>query len=298
MINNIINNLRRCVINRNFLFCSLAVCLLCLTSTGYSQYCSDPVMIFEFLLNTKLIGQGIDSTGYAIFSKMNSGWFYMFAPVLAAFPFIYGYCSDISSQYTRCVIHRIGKLPFYISSVLSAMTVGGLVLTVGYALYGVIVCTVFPSLPELISHDTESFATMVGTIYPEWYTNFLLNGNFFLPFVLHLSIMFFYGGINVLPALIITLLSSNRYVVICVPFFLTYAYSQILMKINYAITTNFSESLIPLWEFISMISPTSVFNLIDSADDALVIVAIHGGFAVLLCVVFCVVLHRKVDCCA
>lgn len=142
------------------------------------------------------------------------GWFTMFSPILSAFCFVPLMTTEREENAVRFQIFRASKLKYYIAEFFAGVVSGGIATALGYAIFAAIAFPLFPGVSEM-----SSFAAMMleGTTF-----NFpkLLLG------------MFCFGAFWSAPAMLLSSVLRNKYLIMCIPFFVKYGLTQTYQKIS------------------------------------------------------------------
>ena len=138
-------DLYRAVAHADFWASALLFGALCFTAEG----CVDAgrsITVLELALSypaEEVSGRFLLSD-YHLFLAGIGPYNLMFAPILAALPSIPAFCQERRNGYLRLLIPRCGVTRRCLSLWLSALLSGGLVVTVGYGLYGLGCWILFP----------------------------------------------------------------------------------------------------------------------------------------------------------
>lgn len=130
-----------------------------------------------------------------IFLRENSGYIIMFAPIVAAIPYISVSTKGNANTNLRFELYRSGKTAYVMGNLFSAMMVGGILIAFTYCIYGVMLCFVIG-----VEHGVSQEV------------------------VLKIITMFFYGAAASLPAYFLHIFLRNKYIVLCIPFMLNYLF--------------------------------------------------------------------------
>lgn len=258
MIKILRTELEKIIMGSGFWLCIFCTFLLCLTAdvyediqTGRKYSAAEAVITFSEsemaeewrFCSREVIGRGI------------GGWLPFFLPIAAAFPGIPLLCDEYRTKYVRYEIQRAGKRTFYAARLAAVFLGGALAVTAGYALFSLAACLVFPKPLELSPVALQNYQFMAGG-------SEALSGIPFLRYVLKiLGCVFLAGGLSALPAAVLTGLSLNKYIVLCVPFFLKYGLLQICLGLEQS--EFFLSGEAPGWltEATAMINPDRLLYL-------------------------------------
>ena len=291
-INNIIVNLKVIFTNYGFYICIIFTLILCLstgiyfddvTNNEYSVIRSLITFDKEFMLGN------IDFCSMNIVIKGSGSWLSMFIPIISSFSFIPFICDESESKAKRNIIFRSSKLSFHSSRFISACVSGGIAVMLGYILFTVLSYIVFPNFNEYSSEMQDMYKDTLKYLYPkspEYGMMYIL--------ILKYAEMFIFGFFSVVPAITLTAVSKNKYVVLCIPFFLKYSITQSCLKLSakaYVDQENIDEKLIKL---VCIISPDSILELFESEYQKWIIVY-NISIVVVLFFVYMIIQNRRFD---
>lgn len=167
----------------------------------------------------------IDFSSISILQKSNTGYLSMFISMVAPFATVRLLCAEQESGVIRFEIVRCGRMKYHISNFISGVLSGGMVTTLGFIAYGVLVYVLFPDFgtyhPEMQLGQIELYQMGYGIT---------LQTNFFLLLVEKLPTMFLYGVFASMPAVALTSILRNPYTILCLPFFFNYVLTQLTIK--------------------------------------------------------------------
>lgn len=147
-------------------------------------------------------------------SSMGAICFYYLLPLLAAFPYGWGYLAEKQSGYYKSLIVIGGKTFYYINKYLVTFLVGGMVILIPQIINFVMIATVIPAqLPNI--HFFPYYGIMEGDIWANlFYSKPLLY--VFLYFILD----FIFAGLFACISLACSMLIENKIAVLLIPYFL------------------------------------------------------------------------------
>jgi len=272
-------DLKKVIFNYGFVFCVLITIGLCFTATLFrdsnngQEYTVLGVLIS---FNKNWIKQNVMISPYDVFCNSTSSYLKMFIPIVAAFPFIPNFCSERNSGNIRFTITRTGKFRYYISKFLSSFIGGGLAISLGYIIYGLIVIPIFSSLSEL---NIGIFA---------FFTSFEIFKNV----ISNIAGMFIYGAVSTLPAFLFASIVRNRYIILCVPFMIIYIYQSI---VNRMIIHALSKGKFDKIGEIDAFSPFSVQQIFSNIGHRGIIIFLNITYLLIALVLFIVFMNRRLD---
>ena len=280
-IHTLSQELKKTIFNIGFLACVLITTALFFTTQLYIETSTGKVYsVLEVItsLDKTIIQSDVSFAWINIFRLVVNGYFLMFIPIIAAFPFIPNFCSERNSGLIRFTIGRTGKMRYYITKFISALLGGGLAVLLGYAFFGLIISNIFPSLSSYtIPEELQTYYNVKDTV----------------PILLKSLLgVFLYGAVSAIPAFLMASFVKNRYIITCVPFMVVYLYNTSLTKISYDALENSNQGLSNLTYTLrpDTISSLAYFN--DMVRNSLLI---NLAFVVVCFLVFVLIMNRRWD---
>ena len=280
-----------------FWLCALAVFLLCGTAViGRDYVTEEELLVIQMLFRRDEVNRDIQYSAWNVLCSAGGMWLSMFAPILAVIPFVPEYLSERINQNSRFIISRLGGRRYTLGTLLSAMLSGGFVFVCGYAAFFIFAYCFFPSIQEYSSESIALYVEIQNSSSASWYKQMLLHQQLFLPVIIQFLQMFLFGACSTLPAVVLAAFLRNTYVVICLPFFLVYAWTQAnarLWALAYADFENINQTLA---RFAKLTDPSAIRFLIINGNVGTWQLAVHLGVCAICCVMFCFIRNRSVDC--
>lgn len=202
-----------------------------------------------------------------------SSWLIMFAPVICVLPFVKSVSSEKSSL-KRFEMHRCGKGVFAVTRLLVGMLTSAAILCVGYGLFIALSFGLFPSAAEVDENIVR--AALHGMSFAGFYFSRLAGA-------------FIMGAVCTLPAYIISIFNSNKYMMTCIPFMLLHFYNIFIGRLSKSISAEGKKRL-------QLFSFSGIFKAFESSEELYVFIAVIM-FAVISAIIATAVLHRRCDCC-
>ena len=218
IIYGICQEMKKSIISYGFLACVMITWGLLFTVTGYYDTgAGKTYSVLEcMMMSKKMINSDYAFSSIQMVSNISGGFFQLFLPIIAAFPFMPNFCTERRSGLIRFTISRMGKWNYYFTKFLSAVLSGGFAVILGYFLYSIVIYLRFPSIS---SYSSDCIDMVLG-------------GSSELVIFLEGALgVFLYGMISVLLAFLLASFLKNKYLVTCIPFTLMYIYSIYLEKI-------------------------------------------------------------------
>ncbi|MCM1488326.1 MAG: hypothetical protein NC203_08175 [Firmicutes bacterium] len=273
--NNILASLKKILSSKGFYLCVLFSLLLFFCA---EVYC-DPDVNSRYSVIRALLNIGRDKMrqdsqlwSISVMKSARGGWVTFFAPIITAFVFAPMISDETAAKARSFQLFRSSSLKFSLSEFLSGTVCAGLAMALGYLLFCLCVYFLFPS-PENITEWEEQ----------------LLGG--FSPLSAALSV-WLYGSFWSMPAMVLTSVLSNKYLIMCLPFFLKYVLNQsyqLLFQTACGDYVNVNERLLG---FINVIYPDALLYLWDDPQRLLVLL-VFGCAALALLTAFLLIFGSK-----
>ncbi|MDR2589476.1 MAG: hypothetical protein LBC71_00570 [Oscillospiraceae bacterium] len=277
------SNLKRVITNPAFYACVLLTVILCFSATIYTDYTQKDYSIYSVFMEFSREDMlwYTDLSSYSALVHGSGSWLSLFIPILAAFTFIPLLCNERSSGAMRYLSFRVSKLSFGSGNYISALLVGGLAILCGFIVFAIAVYIMFPNISEYSEFDQE--------IYFQWLSySYRFFDNFGFPYLVLLKLleMFIYGMLSVIPALLLTSVLRNKYLIICIPFFFVYTISQIVIRFSY-------DALPPL--LIALFNPSTPSRIFSSGSYTIWILVFYTALIICSYLFYIIMLNRRVD---
>lgn len=275
-------DLKKSVVNIGFAAAVITAVILCFTSSAYADSRSGKTYsVFEAVFILDEIADDFTVSSIIIFDKALSGYIGLFMPVIAAFPFMVTFCSERNSGFMRFSVIHSGKNKYYFSKFLSVVISGGLSVTLGVLIYGIIIALIFPPISSY-------------EISPEMLQIYIPNRTLAAAAKVLIN-AFIYGAAAVLPAFFISSFCNNSYIITCTPFLLKFIQETALNKIysGFIVNGEFDKSnmLIPFY-------PDSLVRIMNrNTFDGVCIaaVAINAAYVFLVLAGFMIIMNKRID---
>lgn len=231
-----------------------------------------------------------DFSSISVALKGAGSWLTMFIPIISSFAFIPLVCDESESKSIRNALFRSSKIKFYLSKFITATLSGGLAIMIGYMLFSGIVFILFPNIRE---YPPETFEIYQKTLSLS-YTSISDYGLTSALLIKHVE-MFIYGAVAAIPSIMLTAISKNKYIVMCIPFFFKYALTQTCAKLSAQAYSSFDNTNEGLIKFSNTINPDSVLNIFEIANRELIIIY-HIVIIVIALTFYLFIQLRRLDC--
>ncbi len=286
-------SLRKVLTSYGFYACVIITFVLCFTVEIYydisAQESYSVIHVLMSYSNEQMLAN-TDFCSYNVFTKGVDGWFPMFIPIVAAFPVIPLICDERNSKFRRITAFRTTKFSYNTGSFISAMISGGLAVMAGFLLFSVIAFAAFPNINEFEASMAESFEWWI----PESYRFFTKLGYPYLIFLKFLEV-FLFGAFSAIPAFILTSIMKNKYLIICIPFFIKYMITQTYSKLYMSVYEDIENPNEKLASFLDMTNLDAIKNIFSLGDDKwknilFYIVLLMGSY-----IIYCITMNRRLD---
>lgn len=286
-------NLRKVMTSAGFYACVLLTALLCFTAQAYHDIAENKNysvigVLLKFTREEMLTNSQFSA--YEMISCVSGGWLSLFIPIVAAFPLMPLICDERESKCVRYSAFRSSRLSFSTGSFLTAMISGGLSVFCGFVLFALFVYMLFPNISEYAPELRESTEWWISGAFP-------LFSRFGYLYLIALDCleMFMYGALSAVPALIMTAFMKNKYLVLCIPFFLKYAATQLhtgLLRDVYYNIENINEGLLDILSITELDAIGDIFSYGEQMWRNMLFYAVLliMGFAL-----YSIVMSRRVD---
>lgn len=241
----------------------------------------------------------LDSTefcSYAVFRRGFGAWLRMFVPVIVSLASVNLKADEYNSSAWRNYLYRAGKPAYNVGGCLFYLLSGGLVLVLGYSVFGLAVKGMFPGLGRFSVENRASFVqsrfgqgSFMGWLYGI--------GGFPLAVAAYLLEIFLYGMEQSAAAMFLSLFTENKYILICTPFFLRYLISQAASLFPYmAMSKNPQLSLSSLSAYNDIANtwnPEALLTLFENPTGFWGVIFLHIGYLTAASLLYCLISLKK-----
>lgn len=218
---NIISEIKKSLYIPFFCISCLGVVVVCMLSVGYTSVSIKDYTIMElflFLRRDTMLSD-VMLNRYEIWVKGIGTWSTLLLPLLLSMGYLYVNSVEKQSGSMKFLLVREGNFRYCISKTISAMVSGGIIMVVGYVIFGLLIYIRFPSLYEYSANDIS--------YYMELHTGF----NEGLFFVNRCVEIFIYGMLVNIFSFWVSIVFVDKYILLCLPLMLKYMWGQIILKI-------------------------------------------------------------------
>ena len=290
---NVKTNLKKAATGYGIYICTVFTVILCfsadiytdpLNGNRYSVFMALRTFDRDFMLTN------IVFCYFNVIQIATGSWLTMFIPIISAFAYIPLVCDEYEAKSVRFEIARSSKKNYYLSRFFSACFCGGCAVTVGYVIFSVLAWILFPSIDDYSIELQTEFYEMMQYNFPE------LKDGFALPILQKFGSIFLYGTVSAVPAIVLTAAIRNKYLVMCIPFFLKYAIGQTCLKLQSQAVEDYENIDIQLMRLTKTVHPDSL-AILSQLGDSKSSVLIYNSFLIVAgLIIYLIVQLRRTDC--
>lgn len=294
VISNIKTNIYKIVTGYGFYVCIAFTVILCFSAyiydnsdngERYSVFTSLVTFDRSFMLND------ISFSSVEVIRRGASGsWLSLFIPIISAFSFIPIVCDEYESKSVRFEIIRSSKICYNLSKFITAFLCGGFAVAVGFVLFASAVCKLFPDINEYGEELKQMYENAFVSDHPS-----IIQDGLLLIVIKKSGEMFLYGAVCAVPAITLTGVVKNKYLVLCIPFFIKYAVNQSCIKIQAKALSDFNNTDTELMKFSSIINPDAFSYLSDFGGDKWIVLIYNVILVLAAATVYLVIQIRRHD---
>lgn len=230
--------------------------------------------------------------GYAVFKRAVRGWvIIMFVPVLASLASVNIFSDEREFRVKRETVLRTGKKQYLFSNILFFMISGGLICMIGYIVFGILCGALFPALSDFSAQEINDyfmFNLKDSTIIKTFYSHLGVIGLYLCDSLFY----FLYGALLSLPSILISSFLKNKYLIVCIPFFLKYCMNNISQRFYLKAGT---QGNMNYHKWAEILNPESLINILSGNDYIKQIIIVNMLLAVILSACFVLIQSLGVD---
>lgn len=211
----------------------------------------------------------------SVVQNARSGWFMMFSPILSAFCFVPLMTTEREENAMRFQIFRTSKLKYFVSEFFAGAISAGAATALGYAIFAAIAFPLFPGVSEM-----SDFAALMLEGVTFNFPKLLLG-------------MWCYGAFWSIPAMLLTSVLRNKYLIMCIPFFIKYGLTQTYQKISQNIFAGELPDAKTL-KLISAVNPDGIIRI--NEFNRLSVIMLFASAAAVLLAVYLMISMKRSDC--
>lgn len=286
-------NLQKTVTSYGFWVCTAITMMICFSAEIHYDYSNNEAYsVFSALLKFKReeMLTNTDFSFYNILVKGNGGWLTLFIPIAASFPIIPLLCDERDYHYVRYSTFRTSRFSYNAGGFISALIAGGLSVLLGFVLFSISVVIMFPSINDYDIALRETYEWWI----PDTYPLFSKFGYSYLVLLKYFE-TFLYGAFSAVTSIVLTGIMKNRYLIMCIPFFLKYMMVQTYFKLRQTAYFNIESPNTKLISFLEITDPDALKALFSYGNDKWKIslfcfVMTFGAF-----IIYCILMNRRLD---
>lgn len=275
---NLIVSFRKIMTSSGFWLCVGMTVLLLFSAEVYTDY--DTKSRYSVLraltsFSPEELSKNYELCNILVAQNARSGWFALFTPITTAFCFVPLMCSESEENAVRFQIFRTTKLKYSVAKFLSGAVSGGIAVMLGYLIFIVPTMLLFPRVSEM----SISAAVMLKDT-PFNFPKLVIG-------------MWFYGAFWSVPAMFLTSVLRNKYLVMCIPFFAKYGLAQTYQKMleNALFSGDFDEKMI---KFANSVNPDGILWI--SETTRLNVILLFGILTLNFFAAFLIIMQKRSDC--
>lgn len=205
-----------------------------------------------------------DINAETIFLGENSGYIWMFAPIVTALPYVAYICTRVTNTNVRFELYRVGKKSYIIGKIVSALLVGGIIMSVSYVFYGM-------TLFLVTGQKLRITPIYLRRILSAW----------------------LYGAVSLVPVTALSSVIRNKYLSLSMPFMLNYIYEMMFNSIIASL--NVSKNL--MFQLDRILRPSKVQVITQYPfKDRIVILSLYIILYIGIMIIHHFILNRRCDC--
>jgi hypothetical protein len=276
-----------------FYICVIFTVVLCffadIYDMGYGNKYSAILSLIKF--DREYMLNDISFCSFNVMQKGAGSWLTMFIPIISAFAFVPLVCDEYEAKSVRFEIFRSTKLCFYVSRFITACLCGGLAVMLGFGLFTLTEYALFPNISEYEVSIKTTFEESLGCQYPEF-----VQGGYAVIILEKLGNMFLYGVVCVAPVITLTSVVRNKYLAMCIPFFLKYAMNQTCIKLQSQAVLDIENVDAGLQKISMVLNPDALAYLYGYGDEKFIVLVYSCAIIVLSAALYLILCARRFDC--
>ena len=273
-VHSIISEIKKSLYLPVFILSCLGVALVCCFSEGFTSGSMRTYTIMELLLflPKDAMLTDISLNRYEIWMRGIGTRTQLFLPFLLSVGYLYTISNERQSGFSRVNLVRENNLKYSISKLAAAVLGGGIIMTVGYVFFGMLVYIRFPSICEYSADSMK--------LYMEMNPDFQETAFFFW----RCARIFLYGVCSNIFAYLVSVFFRDKYILLCLPLMLKYIWGQAVMKAGMDAMNKGNETALKLC---SALRIENILNTGQSAYQGLTLLLVFmlylAGVVLTLC---------------
>jgi len=293
IIRNIKTNIYKIITGYGFYVCIIFTAVLCFSAYIYEDSMNgDKYSAFMSLTSFDRDFMLAD-TSFCSFEVMRKGagsWLSLFIPLISAFAFIPLVCDEYEAKSVRFEIFRSSKLCYNLSQFITACLCGGFAVMLGFGLFILADYALFPNINEYSTELKKTYEEMLSCIYP----NVTQSGYSFI-IIKKMGEMFLYGAVCAAPAIMFTSFIRNKYLVLCIPFFIKYTIDQTCIRLQSQASSDYTNIDTKMLKISSIADPDALSYLSDFGNDKKLVLIYNGALLFTAAVIYLIIQSRRLD---
>lgn len=160
----------------------------------------------------------------------------------------------------------------------------------GFGLFTLADYALFPNINEYSTELKKTYEEILVYSYPD----ITQNGYGFI-ILKKLGEMFLYGAVCAAPAIMFTSLIRNKYLVLCIPFFIKYAVNQTCIKLQSQAVSDYNNVDTEKMKISSIVNPDALSYLSDFGNDKKLVLIYNGALLFSAAVIYLIIQSRRLD---
>lgn len=293
IIRNIKTNIYKILTGYGFYICIFFTAALCFAAYIYEDSLNgDKYSAFASLISFDRDFMLSDTSfcSFEIMRKSTGSWLSLFIPIISAFAFIPLVCDEHEAKSIRLEIFRSSKLCYNLSEFITACLCGGIAVMLGFGLFALADYAFFPGISEYNAELKAAYEEMLAYSYPD-----ISQSGYGIIILRKLGEMFMYGAVCAAPAAMLTSFIENKYLVLCIPFFIKYAFNQTCLRLQSQAVSDFNNVDTKMLKISSMANPDALSYLSDFGSDKKLVLIYNGFLLFAAAAVYLIIKSRRLD---
>ncbi len=288
LLRNIAYVFRKVFTNYGFYGCVCMTCIISLLSYGYER---DTVIQIAFKLSKeeKLLNCSLNAL--TMLSNGSGVWLSMFIPIIAGFTFVPLFCDEHEHRNLRNALVRSSKNSFFFARYAGACISGGIAVVCGYLLYAAIVYRMFPAVTDYTPLYQEEILSLLESAMGRWST-----ADYGMLLLYKTIEVFLLGAAATVPALLLSSMMRNKYLILCIPFLLWYMITQLCQKLAYRAYEDWEHPNVLLGAISDILNPRSLLSLFNGFGDKTAVLIYNGVLLFGGLLLYMRIQNRRLDC--
>ncbi len=294
ILRNLKTDLWKILSGYGFYLCIIFTCLLCFASYIYEDGVTGnkySVLRALWTFDRKFMLEDLRFCSFEVVRSSAGNWLFLFIPIIASFAFVPLGCDEYEAKSVRFQVFRTNRFCYNSSRFITGCLCGGLAVMMGFVIFTLAVHMLFPAVSTYSPELQGQYKEMMDSIHIR------ISGIYYIQAVMFkISGMFLYGVFWAAPIMMMTAFIRNKYLVMCIPFFVKYGINQTCEKTRWHMLENPESVSTWLRRIAAFSDPDQLADLADCGNSTGEVLLYHGLLVVLFYVVYLVVQSRRGDC--